>query len=45
MGKAGTGCMEGVIGEGHEAIVAHVAYMRGEGEVMVLVLGMAGTMD
>ena len=37
--------MEGVIGEGHEAIVAHVAYMRGEGEVMVPVLGTAGMMD
>ena len=37
--------MGGVIHEGHEAGVVHVACMSGEDEVMVPVIGMAGIMS
>jgi hypothetical protein len=43
--EAGMGGVGGVICEGHEAGVVHVACMSGEDEVMVPVIGTAGMMS
>jgi hypothetical protein len=43
--EAGMGGVGGVIREGHEAGVVHVACMSGEDEVMVPVIGTAGMMS
>jgi hypothetical protein len=45
VGGAGMGGVEGVICEGHEAGVVHVACISEEDEVMVPVIGIAGMMS